>query len=149
MRLYDAKREWPHVREQVLDHTGVFDLAKLQNAFALITNVNAVVKNNDELPRFREDLIVHEDELFFLTILLRKQRVGFCKAGAYRYQQSPDSTIGTKMHPYFQFEDNIGFWEELFCSPPRQGSSVFAGIVSQRDQLEDRAGSGIPLSLSS
>ena len=47
MRLYDAKREWPHVREQVLDHTGVFDLAKLQNAFALITNVNAVVKNND------------------------------------------------------------------------------------------------------
>jgi len=118
MRLYDAKREWPHVREQVLDHTGVFDLAKLQNAFALITNVNAVVKNNDELPRFREDLIVHEDELFFLTILLRKQRVGFCKAGAYRYQQSPDSTIGTKMHPYFQFEDNIGFWEELFAAHP-------------------------------
>lgn len=118
MQLHDAKREWSHVREQVLDHTGVFDLTKLQNAFALITNVNAVVKNSAELPRFREDLIVHEDELFFLTILLRKQKVGFCKTGAYRYQQTPDSTISTKMHPYFQFEDNIGFWEELFAAYP-------------------------------
>ena len=85
MRLYDAKREWPHVREQVLDHTGVFDLAKLQNAFALITNVNAVVKNNDELPRFREDLIVHEDEFVFLNHSSSQAKTfGFCKAGAYR-----------------------------------------------------------------
>ena len=115
MRLYDEKREWPHVREQILTETGVYDLTKLQNAFALITNVNVVVKNNDELPRFREDLLVHEDELFFMNVLLRKQKVGFSKKGAYRYYQRPGSAISTKMHPFYQFEKNIGFWEELFA----------------------------------
>lgn len=114
MRLYNEQREWPHVREQILTETGVYDLTKLQNAFALITNVNVVVKNNDELPRFREDLLVHEDELFFMDVLLRKQRVGFSKKGAYRYCQRPGSAISTKMHPFYQFEKNIGFWEELF-----------------------------------
>lgn len=114
MRLYNEQREWPHVREQILTETGVYDLTKLQNAFALITNVNVVVKNNDELPRFREDLLVHEDELFFMDVLLRKQRVGFSKKGAYRYYQRPGSAISTKMHPFYQFEKNIGFWEELF-----------------------------------
>lgn len=115
MRLYDEKREWPHVREQILTETGVYDLTKLQNAFALITNVNVIVKNNDELPRFREDLLVHEDELFFTNVLLRKQKVGFSKIGAYRYYQRPGSAISTKMHPFYQFEKNIGFWEELFA----------------------------------
>lgn len=115
MRLYDEKREWPHVREQILTETGVYDLTKVQNAFALITNVNVMVKNNDELPRFREDLLVHEDELFFMNVLLRKQKVGFSKKGAYRYYQRPGSAISTKMHPFYQFEKNIGFWEELFA----------------------------------
>lgn len=114
MRLYNENREWPHVREQILAETGVYDLTKLQNAFSLITNVNVIVKNNDDLPRFREDLDVHEDELFFMNILLKKQKVGFCKKGAYRYYQRPGSAISTKMHPFFQFEKNIGFWEELF-----------------------------------
>ena len=115
MRLYDEKREWPHVREQILTETGVYDLTKLQNAFALITNVNVIVKNNDELPRFREDLLVHEDELFFMNLLLQKQKVGFSKKGAYRYYQRPGSAISTKMHPFYQFKKNIGFWEELFA----------------------------------
>lgn len=115
MRLYGEKREWPHVREQILTETGVYDLTKLRNAFALITNVNVIVKNNDELPRFREDLLVHEDELFFMNVLLRKQKVGFSKIGAYRYYQRPGSAISTKMHPFYQFEKNIGFWEELFA----------------------------------
>lgn len=114
MRLYNEHREWPHVREHILTESGVYDLTKLQNAFALITNVNVVVKNDAELPHFREDLLVHEDELFFLNVLLRKQKVGFSKAGAYRYYQHPGSAIATKMHPYYQLEDNIGFWEELF-----------------------------------
>lgn len=114
MRLYNENREWPHVREQILTETGVYDLTKLQNAFSLITNVNVIVKNDDDLPRFREDLDVHEDELFFMNILLKKQKVGFSKKGAYRYYQRPGSAINTKMHPFFQFEKNIGFWEELF-----------------------------------
>lgn len=115
MRLYNETREWPHVREQILTDTGVYDLTKLQNTFALITNVNVIVKNNDNLPRFREDLLVHEDELFFMNVLLRKQKVGFSKKGAYRYYQRPGSSISTKMHPFYQFEKNIGFWEELFA----------------------------------
>lgn len=118
MRLYNEQREWPHVREQVLTETGVYDLTKLQNAFALITNVNVVVKNDDALPRFREDLLIHEDELFFMTVLLRKLKVGFSKCGAYRYQQLGGSAIATKMHPFYQFEKNIGFWEELFAAYP-------------------------------
>ena len=118
MRLYNEQREWPHVREQVLTETGVYDLTKLQNAFALITNVNVVVKNDDALPRFREDLLIHEDELFFMTVLLRKLKVGFSKCGAYRYQQLGSSAIATKMHPFYQFEKNIGFWEELFAAYP-------------------------------
>lgn len=116
MRLYNEKREWPHVREQVLTETGVYDLTKLQNAFALITNVNVVVKNDEFLPRFREDLLIHEDELFFTTVLLRKLKVGFSKCGAYRYQQLEGSAIATKMHPFYQFEKNIGFWEDLFSA---------------------------------
>lgn len=115
MCLYDEKRVWSHVREQILTETGVYDLTKLQNAFSLITNVNVIVKNNDELPRFREDLLVHEDELFFMNVLLRKQKVGFSKKGAYRYYQRPGSAISTKMYPFYQFEKNIGFWEELFA----------------------------------
>lgn len=115
MRIYNDKREWGHVREQVLKKTGVYDLRKIQNAFALITNVNVMVKNTPDLPRFRTDLIVHEDEFFFTTLLLRKLKVGFCKAGSYRYQQLPGSAIATKMHPFYQFEKNIGFWEELFA----------------------------------
>lgn len=114
MSLYNEHREWSHVREQILTETGVYDLTKLQNAFALITNVNVLVKNDGSLPRFREDLAVHEDELFFMEVLLRKQKVGFSKIGAYRYYQHPGSAIATKMHPYYQFEKNISFWEELF-----------------------------------
>ncbi|WP_449316501.1 bifunctional glycosyltransferase/CDP-glycerol:glycerophosphate glycerophosphotransferase [Rubneribacter sp.] len=120
MRLYDETREWPHVREQVLTETGVYDLTKLQNAFALVTNVNVLVKNDVSLPRFREDLLIHEDELFFLTILLKKLKVGFCKTGAYRYRQLAGSAIATKMHPFYQFEKNIGFWEDLFAAYPHE-----------------------------
>lgn len=115
MRLYNEAREWPHVREHILTDTGVYDLTKPQNAFALITNVNVIVKNNEDLPRFREDLLVHEDELFFMNVLLRKQKAGFSKKGAYYYYQRPGSAISTKMHPFYQFEKNIGFWEELFA----------------------------------
>lgn len=114
MRLYDDKREWSHVREKVLTETGIYDLTKLQYAFSLITNVNVIVKNDSTLPRFREDLLIHEDELFFMNVVPRKQKVGFCKKGAYQYYQRPGSAISTKMHPYYQFEKNIGFWEELF-----------------------------------
>lgn len=118
MRLYDDKREWSHVREEVMTKTGIYDLTKPQNAYALITNMNAMVKNNAELPRFREDLAIHEDEQFFMSILLDKQKVGFCKKGAYRYQQLPGSAANTKMHPFYQFENNIGFWEDLFSAYP-------------------------------
>lgn len=118
MKLYDNKREWSHVREEVMTETGIYDLTKPQNAYALITNMNALVKNDENLPRFREDLAIHEDEQFFMSILLNKQKVGFCKQGAYRYQQLPGSAANTKMHPFYQFENNIGFWEDLFAAYP-------------------------------
>lgn len=118
MILYNEQREWHHTRERILTETGVYDLTKLQNAFALITNVNVLVKNNASLPRFREDLQVHEDEQFFMNVLLRKQKVGFSNVGAYRYRQHANSAIATKMHPYYQFEATIGFWEELFARYP-------------------------------
>lgn len=114
MTLFNEQREWHHAREKVLTETGVYDLTKLQYAFSLITNVNVLVKNDAALPRFREDLRVHEDEVFFMQVLLEKQTVGFSKAGGYRYYQHPGSAISTKMHPFYQFEKNIGFWEELF-----------------------------------
>ncbi len=103
-----------HVREEVLDKTGVYDLTRREYAFSLITNVNVVIKNSEQTPRFNEELIVHEDEQFLMSILLRKQTVGFCKAGAYCYEQNSSSAINTKMHPFYQFENNIGFWEEFF-----------------------------------
>ena len=114
MIITDGKTSRPHVREQILRATGVYDLSKFQNAFALVTNVNVLIKNDESLPRFREDLFVHEDEQFFLSILLKKQKVGFSKEGFYQYNQSPDSAISTKMHPFYQFERNIAFWEDLF-----------------------------------
>lgn len=120
MRLHDDKKEWSHVREEVMTETGVYDLAKPQNVYALITNMNAIVKNDESLPRFREDLAVHEDEQFFMSVLLDKQKVGFCKKGAYRYQQLADSVANTKMHPFYQFEENIGFWEDLFAAYPEK-----------------------------
>lgn len=123
MILFNEQREWHHVREKVLTETGVYDLTKLQFAFALITNVNVLVKNNADLPRFREDLLVHEDEVFFMQVLLEKQKVGFSKAGGYRYYQHPGSAIGTKMHPLCQFEKNIGFWEELFARYTHGGAT--------------------------
>lgn len=123
MILFNEQREWHHVREKVLTETGVYDLTKLQYAFALVTNVNVLVKNNADLPHFREDLLVHEDEVFFMQVLLEKQKVGFSKAGGYRYYQHPGSAIGTKMHPLYQFEKNIGFWEELFARYTHGGAA--------------------------
>lgn len=120
MRLFDSTREWPHVREEVLTRSGIYDLKKLQNAFALITNVNVVVKNTESLPRFQEDLLVHEDELFFMNVLLDKLTVGFSKSGCYRYRQEGGSAVYTKMHPFYQFEENIGFWEALFARYPEK-----------------------------
>ena len=65
MRLYDAKREWPHVRgASSRPYGGLRPSKASERVCAHHQRVNAVVKNNDELPRFREDLIVHEDELF-------------------------------------------------------------------------------------
>lgn len=118
MALFNDTRTWPHVREEVLTKSGIYDLSKIQHAFALVTNVNVMVKNDANLPRFQENLLVHEDELFFMNILLRKLTVGFSKAGCYRYRQEGGSAIYTKMHPYYQFENNIAFWEELFNRYP-------------------------------
>lgn len=114
MVIIDEKGEHPHVRELVLDHTGVYDLTKLDNAFALVTNVNVLVKNNEELPRFDECISIHEDNLFLTTIILRKQTVGFSKKGGYRYFRGSNSATATKMHPFYHFEDTIRLWENLF-----------------------------------
>ncbi|WP_139651412.1 bifunctional glycosyltransferase/CDP-glycerol:glycerophosphate glycerophosphotransferase [Raoultibacter phocaeensis] len=120
MRLFNDVREWSHVREKILTESGIYDLSKIQHAFALVTNVNVMVKNTADLPRFQEDLLVHEDELFFMNVLLGKLTVGFSKKGCYRYRQEGGSAIYTKMHPYYQFEENIEFWEELFSRYPEK-----------------------------
>ncbi len=112
----------PHVREEVLTHTGIYDLTKFGSAFAQVTNVNVLVRNTADLPRFREDLQVHEDLVFNLEVLLRRQKMGFSKAGGYVYIREEDSAGRTKMAPEFQFEQNTGFWEELF------GRYVDAGV---------------------
>ena len=116
MKIYNESRQWSHVRETIFNKTGVYDMRVVENAFAPVTNVNVFVKNTDELPRFDEALSVHEDELFNLKIMLSKQKVGFCKEGAYRYRQQDTSAIATKMDPKFHFEQNIGFWETLFAT---------------------------------
>ena len=118
MKIYDDFREWPHVREKILVDSGVYDLKIIENAFAPITNVNVFVKNTSNLPTFNESLSVHEDELFNINVLVEKQKLGFCKEGAYRYKQSESSVSSTKMHPKFHFNENMTFWEDLFSRFP-------------------------------
>lgn len=115
MQLYDGKRSWSHVREEVLSETGIYDLTKIQNAFALITNVNVIIKNLPTLPRFDETLAVHEDEAYFMEIILEKLRIGFSKEGAYCYLKHPQSATSTLMSPLLRFEPNMAFWEEFFA----------------------------------
>ena len=114
MKILKNGKVHSHFRESYFSKTGIYDLSDLRYTYGLITNVNVLVKNDDALPRFREDLLVHEDELFFIEIILNKQKVGFSNKGAYLYKQHAGSAIDSVMHPYYQFEDNIGFWEELF-----------------------------------
>ncbi|QTU84177.1 bifunctional glycosyltransferase/CDP-glycerol:glycerophosphate glycerophosphotransferase [Xiamenia xianingshaonis] len=126
MKIVEGKKTKPHVREKVLTHTGVFDLRDPKNAFALVTNVNVVVKNDGSLPRFDTSLEVHEDLQFMLTVLLRKQKVGFSKQGAYVYQKRGESATNTKMHPFYQLENCLRFWEALFA-PYAKGANGAEG----------------------
>lgn len=114
MLIVENGKQKPHVREQVLTHTGVYDVAKLCHAFAQVTNVNVMVKNTPDLPRFREDLKVHEDLVFNLEVILRREKVGFSQAGAYVYLRERTSAGRVNMAPQQQFEQNMTFWEELF-----------------------------------
>lgn len=118
MYIHTPSKTKHHVREQILNQTGIFDLSNLENAFALITNVNVIVKNSPKLPRFNTSLRVHEDEEFNMRVLLTNQTVGFSKHGGYHYEQLPTSTIHTRMNPLYHFEDNIAFWESLFSAYP-------------------------------
>lgn len=115
MILFNERRQWPHAREEILTSEGVYDLRNIDNCFALVNTVNVLVKNDANLPRFDERMTLHEDERFLLTILLRKLTVGFSTAGGYRYEQRPGSTTYTKVHPFYQFEPVMAFWEEMFA----------------------------------
>ena len=156
MLITEKARTKPHVREQILTHTGVYDLSQMENAFALITNINVVVKNGPSTPRFRENLQVHEDLCFMLEVLLRKERVGFSKSGAYRYIRSTSSVTYNRMAPEHHFEDTMGFWEDLFnryqAEPPvyLQASylnelnwKIKAGILFPRHYEGERFETGV------
>lgn len=122
MKIVEGKCTKSHVREKVLTATGVYDLSDPKNAFALVTNINVLVKNEECTPRFDASLEVHEDLQFMLRVLLRKQKVGFSKHGAYVYRKQGNSATNIKMHPYYSLEATLGFWEELFAS--YQGKDV-------------------------
>lgn len=122
MKIVEGQRTKSHVREKVLTATGVYDLSDPKNAFALVTNINVLVKNEECTPRFDTSLEVHEDLQFMLRVLLRKQKVGFSKHGAYVYRKQGNSATNIKMHPYYSLEATLGFWEELFAS--YQGKDV-------------------------
>ena len=111
-------KEQRHISSRVLERTGIYDLEDPRNAFALVTMLNVLVKNDNDLPFFDEGLFMHEDEQFLIRIILKKSRLGYIAEGAYYYNYRPDSAVQTKMHPFYQFEENVGFWEDLFSLYP-------------------------------
>ena len=71
-----------HYRYDYLKASGIYDLEK----YALVTQttMNIVVKNNKEI-YFDTDLSYGEDQKYISNILLRKNRIGYCAEGEYRF----------------------------------------------------------------
>lgn len=103
-----------HVRYDILNESGIYDLRYLENAYIMQTRLNICVKNLGEDNYRFEDSSYHEDQRYCTEIVLNKLKIGYCATGTYYYIYQPESIVRTRFYAYYIFEDVMEYWERLF-----------------------------------
>lgn len=109
--LIYSRTQKEHPRLKLLKNSGIFET---ESTYAVLTNINVCIKNKFEQNEFfDESLSFHEDEEFFLRIVLNKHRFGFLKEAYYIYNQNDASVTSNLVNPYYNFESSMKMYENL------------------------------------
>lgn len=121
--VYDVEGELrKHKRyEKVYTNgTGVYDLNLNYNIIQ--TTVNIMVKNKfKDNPLFEVKQNFSEDERFSTSILMEKQKIGFCKGATYYYRRHVGTANDTITNPMYSFETITSYYEFLFKKYRKKG----------------------------
>lgn len=117
----NGKREKMHIRYEVLDRTGIFDLCSFDSFRICQTTMNICVKNqfeNNQLFDFEapNGVIFHEDEFYIAKVLRSKMTIGFYKDASYNWQKNDSSVSSSKVKSYYLYENTINAYKKLFES---------------------------------
>ncbi|MDR1464094.1 MAG: CDP-glycerol:glycerophosphate glycerophosphotransferase [Oscillospiraceae bacterium] len=118
-----------HYRYQVLNKTGVYDLA--QYPYLAQTNISVCAKNRgennilfDTAKNFR-----HEDQKYSTDVLREKWKIGFCAAAEYQYNRdNGGSIVSTFFHAYYIFDSTTRWFEEMFAAYPERVPPYIQGL---------------------
>lgn len=115
--------------EKYLKADGVYDLNKYP--YICQMRVNVCVKNFgeknflfDTTPGFKQ-----EDQEYNNRVLMKKMKIGYCKAGCYLYNKSNENSIvTTSFNAIKLFETSMEYFERLFSYFPDEIPKYFQAI---------------------
>lgn len=97
-------------RCNIINHDEVVNLYK--NPFICQTSINICIKNNFQNNKlFDKRITQSEDQTYILELCSFKGTIGYCKNALYIYRQHNNSTIKSKGHPYYSYEDMLFVFE--------------------------------------
>lgn len=98
-----------HVKSFKESDSDIYNLK--DNPEKLQSNINIMIKNNINLPRFNESLKQHEDQVFITEILSKKSNIGYVNCGAYKYNRSSENSVSKLLSaPYYSFEECMNIY---------------------------------------
>lgn len=113
--MSNGQKKAPHIRYQIMNHTGIYDATK--QFYLFLVHMNIVTKNLfDNNLLFDEEMQYHEDQKYCNQLLRDKLRLGFVEGCEYKYILHGSSVTGENTNPIFLFEPTTAYWEEFFAS---------------------------------
>lgn len=77
------------------------------------STVNIIIKNHQDPILYNEKMRLSEDQRFNIEHLVEKKKIGFVKEAMYIYRRHEKSVSKTVNHPYYCFDEIIGYNEWL------------------------------------
>lgn len=125
-RIQNGKRMKDHFRYQYMNKTGVYELE--ETPFITQSHMCVVVKNEKNI-FFDENLSLGEDQLYITSILMKKNTIGFCEKGEYRYIRHADSAMSSSANIINMFEQRMNMFEQLIDQSNEENSKYVQGII--------------------
>lgn len=148
----NGKKKKMHIRYEVLNRTGIYDLNSYDSFRICQTTMNICVKNyfaDNQLFDFEapNGVVFHEDEFYIAKILRNKMTIGFYQDASYNWQINESSVSSSKVKSYYLYDNTLNAYKKLFDSFNGNVPFYYQGMFVNDLGWKMRANAALPIHL--